>query len=455
MTKLLKTKLTGLGADKLASFIEKEVESNPDLKKRVRLMLDAASPEKLVKTIKASIQSIARSNRFIDWRESGSFSQSLDQILADIENHLLTQYPDHAITALDSFLAISEKVMNRCDDSNGSIGGEFRHATKLWGDAWANLLDFDGEKLADAIWYYMDNNDYGLVDNLVQDCAVALRRRGLDELDQLAKKHCLKNKDKFSVYHVMRDVAWLKGSPEALKEVFAMTGHCETESDKLDIARLLIKAWRSQEAIQLLESMDDTTHYGYPALDLLIEAYALEGNQAKTQQLRWRGFVNRSNLKYYHDYIKFLTTEPEKEKALHEAIELALNHHDLITSMQLLIDLGCTDKAADMLRKKYDDLDGRQYYYLKDIAKHFTNAGYPLESILIYRCLTEDILARAQSKYYPYAISYLKKSKELDQQVESWFDYLPTRSYFESLRKQHSRKTAFLQGFNQLSGQAV
>jgi hypothetical protein len=38
-----------------------------------------------------------------------------------------------------------------------------------------------------------------------------------------------------------------------------------------------------------------------------------------------------------------------------------------------------------------------QLHTLKDFAEEFTKAGFPLEAILMYRCLTEDILARARS----------------------------------------------------------
>jgi len=361
-----------------------------------------------------------------------------------MDNNLLLHYPSDALTALDAFLSLDKKIMNRCDDSNGSISDEFRYAVDLWGRAWNNLPDFDARTLVKALEKRITSNSYGLFDNIVPAAGAALKKKGLDELEQLMRSHYAQNKELFYAYNTLRDIALLRESPEAFKEVFELGNYKGTVSDQLDLARLLIKAQRTEEAIQLLETIDDTSHYGAPSLDLLIEIYDAVKNISASQRLRWRGFTTRSDLKYYHEYIQYLPTDAEKQTAFHDAATLASNHANIIVAMQLLAELGCHDKAAHVLRTRYNELNGRSYYSLQDLADYFTASGYPLKAILIYRCLIEETLGRAQARYYDYAIRYLKKSKTLDKQVKNWDSYPDTDIYLGELKKQHVLKKAFI-----------
>lgn len=246
----------------------------------------------LTTTIRDAIKSIARPSRFIDRSDSGAFSHELAQILGEIDNNLLLHYPSDALTALDAFLSLDKKIMNRCDDSNGSISDEFRYAVDLWGRAWNNLPDFDAHTLVKALEKRITSNSYGLFDNIVPAAGAALKKKGLDELEQLMRSHYAQNKELFYAYNTLRDIALLRESPEAFKEVFELGNYKGTVSDQLDLARLLIKAQRTEEAIQLLETIDDTSHYGAPSLDLLIEIYDAVKNISAAQRLRWRGVYN-------------------------------------------------------------------------------------------------------------------------------------------------------------------
>ncbi len=409
-------------------------------------MVENVSIDLIVKSIKSEIQSVARSKRFIDWQESGSFSASLGHILYEVDQKLLPHHPQQAIKILDSFLGLGERVMNRCDDSNGDISGSFREAVDMWGRAWALLPDFNGQILAESIWKYFEANDYGLLDDVIPSTAEALKRKGLDELATLVKNQ-YRGGDDFKTFHALRDIAIVRQSPEAFLEVFKLTGRKEHVSDKIDRAKLLIQSNRKHEAITLLESIDDTEHYGRDSLDLLIDLYSDENNIEKAQQLRWRGFITRSDLKYYHAYIAHAQTSADKDKALNEALAFAKNHSHPLTAIGLLHDLGCPGEAACQLREAYDRLDGRFYPALLTLSKLFLEADFPLESILIYRRLAEDILSRAQSKYYHHAINYLKKEKKITLKVKDWKSYPETSVYYAELAELHAKKPAFMKLF--------
>ncbi len=446
MDKNFKKKLAKLSPEKLAAFLEKEAIINPDFMKSMRLLVDPDSPEKVLSSIFDEIKSIGHANRFIDWHETSSFALLLARIVNNIQTLLLPDNPQDALKTLDAFLRISPRVMDRVDDSNGSISEEFRYAIRIWGETWNKFESVDGQKLAESIWNYFDKNDYGLYDYIITSSADALKRSGLDELEQLIKLKCRNDKSRFIYFHALRDIALLRQSPEAFLEAFKITGREFTANYQLDLARLFIDTSRVNEAIQLLESLEASSYNAYGHLDLLIEAHTLLGATDKAQALRWDGFIKQRRKNLFKDYFEKLSTLDEKRNAVDQAINIALTW-DTIESVSMLLDMGYPDKAAKMIHMRYDTLQGHQYYTLKDFAEAFTKQDYPLEAILIYRRLIEDILARAQSKYYHHAINYLKESKFISQDVKDWGIYPTTTSYFLQLKELHRRKPSFMQKF--------
>lgn len=448
MDKSLKEKLSKLGPEKLAAFLEKEAAINPAFMETVERLVDHDSPNKVLESILDEIKHISRSHKFIDWRESSRFSQELARIIYSIETLLLPNHPQEALKALDAFLNISANVIERVDDSNGNIGDEFRYAVNVWGKTWNYFTDIDGSKLAKAIWKYFDKNDYSLFDDIVSSCEEALKRSGLNELEELIKSKCSDEKSRFCIFHALHDIALLRQSPEAFLEAFQLTKRDMSTSDQLELAKLYIDISRINEAIHLLESIK-SDYEAYKRTNLLIDAYSKIGKKDVAQVLRWDGFIKQRRKDLFKTYYDNLSSDAEKQKALDAAIDTALSW-DTIESISMLFEIQQHDKAADLLLKRYDTLQGHQYYTLKDFAEEFTKVGYPLHAILIYRRLSEDILARAQSKYYHHAITYLKKSKEISTYVTDWMNYPPTLSYFNQLKEEHRRKPSFMSKFEGL-----
>lgn len=445
MDKSLKEKMTKLSPEKLAAFLESEAIINPEFLRSVERLADSDSYNKVLDSILDEIKSISHSHEFINWRDSSHFAQSLARVIYNIETLLLPNHPKEALTALNAFLKASPKIIERVDDSSGNVGDEFRYAVTVWGKIWNQLADFNGNELAKAIWNYFDENDYGLYDDMILSAADALKLSGLNELENLIKSKYTTAKRSFTVFHALHNIAMLRKSPEDFLEAFKFTHREMSTSDQLELARLLIDTSRADEAIHLLESVK-SDYDAYKHTDLLIEAYLIKGNTDIAQQLRWDGFVKQHRKDLFKSYYDTLPTDQEKKKTIDIAIDVALTW-DTTASISMLFEMNQHDKAAALLHKRYDTLQGNQYYTLKDFADEFTKAGFPLEAILIYRRLTEDILARAQSKYYHHAINYLKSSKHISTYVQDWKTYLTTASYFNQLKEQHRRKPAFMLKF--------
>ena len=74
-----------------------------------------------------------------------------------------------------------------------------------------------------------------------------------------------------------------------------------------------------------------------------------------------------------------------------------------------------------------------------DLAQH----GKCLAATLLRRILIENILDGAQSNYYKYAISDLKKANEFALQVTNWHAFNDQKKFMDTLKAKHPRKVAF------------
>lgn len=127
-TDQLKQKLAEIDDATLRDFILDLYLHYPELSDKIEALVLFNDPAALAKALGKRIQSLRRGRRFIDYRASFDFSRELDALLADIESGLLALSPKHAFELVDRFLATAESVLNRVDDSSGSVGQVYRDA---------------------------------------------------------------------------------------------------------------------------------------------------------------------------------------------------------------------------------------------------------------------------------------------------------------------------------------
>jgi len=111
-------------------------------------------------------------------------------------------------------------------------------------------------------------------------------------------------------------------------------------------------------------------------------------------------------------------------------------------SLEFLIDTGCTNKAAEYTVLNHATINGDHYWQLPKVASHFSESGYPLASICIYRALLDSILRRGNTKSYRYGARYLVILDELSETdlVEGMIDHA---MYKSSIQSSHGRKHSF------------
>ena len=108
-----------------------------------------------------------------------------------------------------------------------------------------------------------------------------------------------------------------------------------------------------------------------------------------------------------------------------------------------LIDCGGVEEAGEYLIVRRSELDGNRYSTLLDFTKALEKRRLFLPACIIYRTLLESILARVISKYYPYAVRYLRKLDKLSPLVSDWRDIMPHTEYLKELSEKHRLKVKF------------
>ena len=103
----------------------------------MRLRLELASQagnDTLAAEISKRLAALRSARSFVDWQRRRDFVKDLDLQRAMIVDRVAQIRPDLALELMWRFMGLAEPVLNRVDDSNGSVGDVFRAACQIpWG----------------------------------------------------------------------------------------------------------------------------------------------------------------------------------------------------------------------------------------------------------------------------------------------------------------------------------
>jgi uncharacterized protein DUF6880 len=174
--------LTALGAERLAAILTELAEGDAEVKRRLRLELAAQSGgDTIAAEIGKRITTLKSARSFIDWQKRRDFVRDLDLQRAMIVDRVAQTRADLALDLMWRFMDLAEPVINRVDDSNGSVGDVFRAACEDLG-AIAVKARPDPSGLADRVFTALLANEYGVYDGLVAVMLPALGDAGVAHL---------------------------------------------------------------------------------------------------------------------------------------------------------------------------------------------------------------------------------------------------------------------------------
>lgn len=382
--------------------------------------------------------------------------------------------PSRADLALDlmwRFLDLAEPVLNRVDDSGGSVGGVFWSACEDLG-AIAIKAKPDPLGLADRVFAALLANEYGIYDRLVPTMLPTLGERGCGAPEKpvdagaggavqggrtgLARRRCAPG------------LARHRGRPGRRRRLHRPGPAAERGRPRTgaEIGRRLLAAGRAAETLAALEAArpkqrtaparDDgalylAEHGGDSAWEAAtIEVLDAMGQPEQAQRLRWAAFEDRLSAPQLRAHLKRLPDFEDME-AEDRAKQHALGFRSFSAALHFFQEWPDQAGAAQLVLTRTPEIDGNLYFML-DPAARLVEDRHPLAATLLRRAMIKDTLDGAKSSRYKHAARHLLECASLAPGIEDFGTFETHDAFVGRLRAKHGRKTGFWSQVSEASG---
>jgi hypothetical protein len=343
--------LVRLGVERLAVILMEFANEQPAIKRRLRVeVAGEAGGEMIAAEVNKRITTLRSARSFIDWQKRPDFVRDLDLTRATIAEKIAQTRPDLALDLTWRFMALAAPVLNRVDDSSGTVGDVFRTACDDLGVLAAKARP-EPHALAGQVFAAVIKNDYGEFDNLVPAIFPALGEAGVAALKARLTEAmpAQRTSDRFDTRaEALRSA--LQDLADGERDVDAFIALVPDEDRKrptmaAEIGRRLLNAGRADEAVAVLEGAtpkkrpgrDDLMGLGWDGPDadwesVYIDALDATGQAERAQGLRWAAFEERLSVERLRGYLKAL---PDFDDVVAEerAMEHALGFRDFATAL--------------------------------------------------------------------------------------------------------------------------
>lgn len=446
--------LKTLGVKRLAEVLAEACESDAALRRKVGILLAAQEGGgKLEQALTKRIATLARSRKFLDWREAPTLAAELTALREGIVAELGASDPRAAMEQLWRFLGIAQVTVERVDDSSGAIGEVFHDAAVDLGGMVAKVPDLDRRGFAERLHAALASDDYGIFAHIIASGAPGLGEDGRARLRELLKAEIAAlppHRDEAS----WRETSWprvrlsghlavladAEGDVDAYIEAVALGGRDHINAT--DVAERLLAAGRPEEALAWVEK--DRRGRGPHDLTLAslrIAALDALGRTGEAQALRWQAFEQTLSATHLRDHLKRLPDFDDVE-AERQAIAHAAAFPDAVAALSFLIDWPVLDVAATLVHARLGELDGRHYETLGKAAEHLAGK-WPAAATLLYRALVLSVLERGFSKGYKYAARDLTNAASVASRLPTDSGIADHDAFVASLKAKHGRKYGF------------
>lgn len=171
-----------LGAERLAALLAELAGEQPAVKRRLRYELAGeAGGERVAAEMNKRITTLRSARSFIDWQKRAEFVRDLNVTRTTLTERVGKTRPDLALDLMWQFMALAGPVINRVDDSNGTVGDAFRTGCADLSTLAAQAKPEPGV-LAEQVFAAVTKNDYGEFDNLIPVIFPTLGKTGVEAL---------------------------------------------------------------------------------------------------------------------------------------------------------------------------------------------------------------------------------------------------------------------------------
>jgi hypothetical protein len=466
--------LVVLGAERLAAILTELADGDAEVRRRLRLELAAQSGgDTIAAEIGKRINTLKSARSFIDWQKRRDFVKDLDLQRAMITDRVAQNRPDLALDLMWRFMDLAEPVLNRVDDSNGSVGDVFRAACKDLGVIAAKARP-DPVGLADRVFAAVIANDYGVYDGLVKIMLPVLGDAGAAHLKHRLTQALADRSTKAGKrdYHALIVRSALQDLADGQADVDAYIALVPPEQRRMpyqgtEIGRRLLAAGRAAEALAALERArpkrsaakmaydDDLFLDGFSAdntwEETYIEALEATGQKDEAQRLRWAAFEERLSTDQLRAYLK-RRPDFEDVEAETRAMTYALGFRSFPAALGFFTGWPDPARAAQLVLARASEIDGNLYYLL-DPAARLIEGKHPLAATLLRRAMIEDTLDGGKSSRYKHAARHLLECQALAAGIRDFGSFETHEAFVDRLRARHGRKTGFWAQVSGVSGE--
>lgn len=382
--------LEAMGAPALAALLMELADSQPNLKRRLRMELAAeVGAADLAVEIDKRLAMIAGSKAKVSWRKRPELILDLDVLRRIIATRLGALDPGMAIPRLWAFLDLADGLSGRVKDPKGEL-------EPVFADAAADLGGLAAQSPAART-------------DMVELVADILARGGAAWGERLQAALPAFGKDFAAALLATLRARWaarpaLKPSPRMIRAIADAAGDADAfietvpanlrqdPSTAAAIAGRLIAAGRIEEALGVLKR-SDPRHRQRPLgarrdvgieawQDAWIEALERSGDTEAAQSERWEAFERTLSPDHLKAYLKRLA-DFDDVVATDKAMEIAARHTPFAEGLAFLIEWPAYLEAARMVMDRPDDIGG-DIESLTEWANRL-EGRYPSAALLLVR----------------------------------------------------------------------
>ncbi len=450
-----KENLLKLGADHLADLLLEISKSDTTVKRMLKTAIAGSLGDaEAAREIRKRLNTISKSKSHIEWDKKKTVLQDLEAQKSQIIKLVL---PDDAPEALDLMwylLRLSNGIYERIYEDNGSFTNFF-HAVCIEIGKIAEITKENPEYLSNRLVDDLMDNGYGQYDPLLSALSNALGEEGLKLLkDKLKKYQQDTQSDKYkkqNITFILREIADHQGDVDEYLRLwgdddFSFPGKSE------EVAKRFLNAGRFEEAWVYIEKADIQQYnfrnnFGW--MQTRIDILGALDRKDEAQTFRYAMFEKYLYVDFLKDYLKTIE-EFDEFAAEQKALKFVITHPDLHLAIYFLCLWNAPHYLSEMILKRYNEVDGNDFETLPNAVKLLSSA-HMLAATLVLRALIDHALEHAKSSRYKHTAKHLKECIALSKTIKDYSDHISHESYYENIKKRHSKKASFWEHLQALS----
>lgn len=436
LTKKQNSQLAAMSHEALIEMIITLIQDNKQAKTTLVNQF-LSTPDEMLKIIEKTYKMKTKSTRFYDYRETDAFFNELSQNVTRLFEKVVLASPEKSESLLYWMLEDFHRVCETKDTSSGYWLNYYHELIENWFKSLSEQKQLSPQAVAQKIMTYLSTEHF-------LDVTIFEQHRkplGLLTLRALRAAFVVQNEtqDAINLSLLIKDVDFL---------VHAMAqGVKLTTTQLLDYAELMMYELHFDKALAILaevapDSLQPSTDYKRWCL-LKINAFNENGQKEEAKQLCLNAFERIPLSEFYQAYSSlekipdevdrhFINTAAAKGPAFLIPFLNEIARFELIAAHIQQYD----SERLSQMRACF------QPAFLRRLSTDLYTQGYIRAAIILRRCLAEGAILTAQSRYYAYAVSDLKKSFDYSIAMNTEESISEALTYFSTLHAKHHRKVA-------------